>query len=565
MSCIHKLEERTLSMTIGSNLRAHELGSKVAYEIYIRSFNDSNGDGVGDLPGITARLDYLADLGVDYLWITPFFVSPLKDGGYDVADYRNIDPVFGTMDDFDELVREADARGIGLMLDMVFNHTSDQHEWFQKALAGDPKYQAYYLLHDGEPGKPPTNWDSKFGGNAWEWSPEMGKWYLHLYDVSQPDLNWRNPEVREELADVLRFWRERGVKGFRFDVVNNISKPETFEDDFEGDGRRFYTDGTHVDEYLRELVAKGGIDNLMTVGEMSSTTIEHCIEYTKPENHELAMAFSFHHFRVDNVNGNRWAKAKANVPMLRDTFAGWQERMTEAGGWNAVFWTCHDQPRPSTRFGDDSTPELLNRSAKMLPICTFLMRGTPYIYQGEELGMTNPGFTSIDQYRDVESINYYHIMQDEQGLSEPEAFEIIAYKSRDNGRTPVQWDDSANAGFTTGEPWIGVGSNYSWLNAKAEAADPNSVFAFYKKLVALRKGTEIIQAGDVRFLESPAEKVIAYERTLGDERIVVQCNFSGEEQPAIELEGGEVLVSNYDDPAETAILRPWEGTAIIWR
>ena len=559
-------------MSIGDNSRAFELGSKVCYEIYIRSFNDSNGDGVGDLRGITERLDYLADLGVDFLWITPFFVSPLKDGGYDVADYCNIDPVFGTMDDFDELVREADARGIGLMLDMVFNHTSDQHEWFQKALAGDPKYQAYYLLQDRaegttpeEPGKPPTNWDSKFGGNAWEYSPQMDKWYLHLYDVSQPDLDWRNPEVRTELAGVLRFWKDKGVKGFRFDVVNNISKPEVFEDDFEGDGRRFYTDGEHVDEYLKLLSSEGGIDGMMTVGEMSSTTIEHCIEYSKPENHELAMAFSFHHFRVDNVNGNRWAKAKANIPMLRDTFAGWQERMTEAGGWNAVFWTCHDQPRPSTRFGDDTTPESWERSAKMLPLCTFLMRGTPYIYQGEELGMTNPGFTSIDEYRDVESINYYKIMQDELGLSAQEAFDIIAYKSRDNGRTPVQWDDSDNAGFSTGTPWIGVGSNYKWLNAKAEVDDPNSVYSFFKRLIALRKAEDIIQAGDVRFLESPAGQVIAYERTLGDERIVVQCNFSGEEQPALAFEGGEVLISNYDEAAESDTLRPWEGTALIWR
>ena len=547
------------------------LGSKVAYEIYIRSFNDSNGDGVGDLPGITQRLDYLSDLGVDYLWITPFFVSPLKDGGYDVADYRNVDPVFGTMDDFDELAREAGKRGIGLMLDMVFNHTSDQHEWFQKALAGDPKYQAYYILRDpepgataAEPGRPPTNWDSKFGGNAWAFAPEMNKWYLHLYDVSQPDLDWTNPEMRAELADVLRFWVDHGVSGFRFDVINNISKG-WFEDDFEGDGRRFYTDGPLVDEYLKELVAAGGIGDLMTVGEMSSTTIEHCINYTKPENHELAMAFSFHHFRVDNVDGNRWCKAKANIPMLRDTFCGWQERMAEAGGWNAVFWTCHDQPRPATRFGDDSTPELLNVSAKMLPVCTFLLRGTPYIYQGEELGMTNPGFTSIDQYRDVESINYYHIMQDVEGKSEQEAFDIIAYKSRDNGRTPVQWDDSAYAGFSTAEPWIGVGNNYEWLNAAAEVDDPNSVYTFFKRLIALRKAEPIIQGGAVRFLESPAPQVIAYERTLGDERVVVQCNFSGCEQPALSLEGGSVLISNYDDEAEGAVLRPWEGTARVWR
>ena len=559
-------------MAIADNSRAYDLGSKVAYEIYIRSFNDSNGDGVGDLRGITQRLDYLADLGVDYLWITPFFVSPLKDGGYDVADYCNIDPVFGTMDDFDELVREADKRGIGLMLDMVFNHTSDRHEWFQAALAGDPKYQAYYLLRDpfpgataDDPGRPPTIWDSKFGGNAWQWSPEMGKWYLHLYDVSQPDVDWRNPELRAEMAKVLHFWKDRGVKGFRFDVINNISKPEVMVDDFEGDGRRFYTDGEHVDEYLRELVRDGGIDGMMTVGEMSSTTIEHCIEYSKPENHELAMAFSFHHFRVDNVNGNRWAKAKANIPMLRDTFASWQERMTAAGGWNAVFWTCHDQPRPATRFGDDTTRETWEKSAKMLPVCTFLLRGTPYIYQGEELGMTNPGFTSIDQYRDVESINYYHIMQDEQGLTEPEAFEIIAYKSRDNGRSPVQWDASENAGFTTGTPWIEVGNNYTWLNAEAEVADENSVFSFFKKLIALRKAEAVIQAGDVRFLESPAPQVIAYERELDGERVVVQCNFSGDEQPAIACEGGEILVSNYDERAVGAILRPWEATAVIWR
>jgi len=457
------------------------------------------------------------------------------------------------------------------MLDMVFNHTSDQHEWFQKALAGDPKYQAFYLLRDPEPGataenpgKPPTNWDSKFGGNAWEFAPQMNKWYLHLYDVSQPDLDWTNPEMRAAVADVLKFWVDHGVKGFRFDVINNISKG-TFEDDFEGDGRRFYTDGPHVDEYLRELVREGGIGDLMTVGEMSSTTIEHCIEYTKPENHELAMAFSFHHFRVDNVDGNRWCKAKANIPMLRETFKSWQERMAEAGGWNAVFWTCHDQPRPSTRFGDDSTPELLNISAKMLPVCTFLLRGTPYIYQGEELGMTNPGFTSIDQYRDVESINYYHIMQDDEGKSEKEAFDIIAYKSRDNGRTPVQWDDSPYAGFSTVEPWIGVGNNYDWLNAKAEADDPNSVLAFYKRLIALRKAEPIIQGGAIRFVESPADQVIAYERTLGDTRILVQCNFSGVEQPALAAEGGEVLISNYDEPGDGAVLRPWEGTAYIWR
>lgn len=558
-------------MGIGDNSRAFELGSKVCYEIYIRSFNDSNGDGVGDLCGITQRLDYLADLGVDYLWITPFFVSPLKDGGYDVADYRAIDPVFGTMEDFDELVREARERGIGLMLDMVFNHTSDQHEWFQRALAGDPTYQDFYILHDGvdgacddDPGPAPTNWESKFGGSAWAWSPQMQKWYLHLYDVSQPDLNWRNPAVRAELADILRFWKARGVQGFRFDVINNVSKPEVLTDDHMGDGRRFYTDGEHVDEYLRELVHEGGIGDLLTVGEMSSTTIERCIEYSKPSNEELAMTFSFHHFRVDNVGGNRWTTAKPNIRLLRDTFRSWQEEMTAAGGWNALFWTCHDQPRPSSRFGDDTTRESWERSAKLLPVCLYLMRGTPYLYQGEELGMTNPGFTSIDQLRDVESVNYYRIMQQEEGLSAAEALERIAYKSRDNARTPMQWDDSAYAGFSTHEPWIGVADNHRWLNAQEQANDDRSVLAFFRRVVELRKTEPVIQGGDVYFLETASDAVIAYERTLEDVRVVVQCNFSGQPQPALETEGGEVLVSNYDERLADE-LRPWEGTALIWR
>ena len=499
-------------MAIGNNSRARELGSKVAYEIYVRSFSDSTGNGVGDLRGITQRLDYLADLGVDYLWITPFFVSPLKDGGYDVADYRNIDPVFGTMDDFDELVREADARGIGLMLDMVFNHTSDQHEWFQRARAGDPRYQAYYLLQDPEPGATADDRASRPPTGEQVWGQRLD---LLARDGQVVPAPLRRLPARPQLAQSRGSLRARerapllegqGRQGFRFDVVNNISKPVTFEDDLEGDGRRFYTDGEHVDEYLRLLVREGGIDGMMTVGEMSSTTIERCISYSNPDNHELAMTFSFHHFRVDNVGGNRWSKTRPDIPMLREAFRSWQEEMAAAGGWNALFWTCHDQPRPTTRFGDDTTPESWRRSAKLLPLCTFLLRGTPYIYQGEELGMTNPGFTSIDQYRDVESINYHRIMQDEGGKSEREAFEIIAYKSRDNGRTPVQWDDTPNAGFTTGEPWIGVSENYTWINAQAEIDDPDSVLAFYKRLIALRKAEEIIQAGDVRFLDSPSTR-----------------------------------------------------------
>ncbi len=541
------------------------LGGKVAYEIYIRSFNDSNGDGVGDLRGITERLDYLADLGVDYLWITPFFVSPLKDGGYDVADYRNVDPVFGTMEDFDELAREADARGIGLMLDMVFNHTSDQHEWFQRALSGDPKYLAYYKFVDAapdataeNPGEPPTNWESKFGGNAWAYVPSLNKWYLHLFDVSQADLNWDNPEVRAELADVLRFWRGKGVRAFRFDVVNLISKPATWESDYEGDGRRFYSDGPHIHEYLQELVREGGIDGLMTVGEMSSTSVENCIGYSNPQRHELGMTFSFHHLKVDYLDGNKWALKEPDIAQLRDLFATWQERMAEGGGWNALFWSNHDQPRPNSRFGD--TERFWYESSTLLPTCTHLMRGTPYIYQGEELGQTITDFTSIGQYRDVESVNYYRILQ-EGGLSPESAFEVVHARSRDDGRTPMAWNDGPNAGFTMGEPWLGLVGNYKTINAEAEMADPHSVRAYFKELIRIRKESPVIQIGDIRFLEAGSDAVIAYERTLGDERVVVQCNFSGVEQPAVGDGGGEVLICNYDEPRDTATLRPWEARA----
>ncbi|MGO5211456.1 alpha,alpha-phosphotrehalase [Parafannyhessea sp. LCP21S3_E6] len=561
--------------------RAAQLGDKVVYQIYVRSFNDSNGDGIGDLRGITQRLDYLKRLGVDYLWITPFFSSPQNDNGYDVADYRSVEPMFGTMEDFDELSREAKARGIGLMLDMVFNHTSTSHEWFRRALSGDPRYLAYYKFVDAapnataaNPGEPPTNWASKFGGSAWEYVPSLHKWYLHLFDVSQADLNWDNPEVRAELADVVRFWKAKGVSGFRFDVVNLISKPERLEDDLEGDGRRFYTDGPHVHEYLQELVREGGIEDMVTVGEMSSTSIENCIRYTAPRYHELTQAFSFHHLKVDYAGGDKWALAEPDIPRLRGLLRDWQERMTAGGGWNALFWSNHDQPRPNSRFGDCSTRELWRRSSELLPVCTHLLRGTPYVYQGEELGMTNPDFTSIDQYRDVESLNYYKILQDE-GATPEEAFRIVRERSRDDSRTPVQWDGGANAGFTSGTPWIGIPANHAYVNAADEMADPDSVWSFYRRIIALRKECPVIQAGDVRFLDAASEKVIAYERTLGDaargpRRLVVACNFGGTDAaalPAGEVEGGSVLIENCDEHRiqdGTLELGPWCAVAFAW-
>lgn len=534
---------------------------KVVYQIYPKSFYDADGDGLGDLRGVTAKLDYLADLGVDYLWLTPFFPSPQRDNGYDVADYCAVDPRFGTMADLEELIAEADKRGIGLMFDMVFNHTSTEHQWFQKALAGDETYQSYYIFKEGDPDAPPTNWVSKFGGNAWEYVPSLKKWYLHLFDVTQADLNWENPAVRAELAKVLRFWKDKGVKGFRFDVVNLISKPEVFENDYEGDGRRFYTDGRNVHRYLQELVAAGGIEGMVTVGEMSSTTLENCIGYTAQDRHELSMCFSFHHLKVDYKNGDKWALMPPDRQALKDIFAHWQEGMQAHEGWNALFWCNHDQPRAVSRFGDDG--RYWKESAKMLGMATHFMRGTPYIYQGEELGMTNAHFTTIDQYRDVESLNYYRILQ-QQGHTPAQALEILAARSRDNGRTPMQWDATAHAGFTAGTPWIGVVDNYETINAAAQVEDPDSIFGWYRTLIALRKTHKVISEGRIEMLYRDNADLLAYRRFTDEEELLVVCNLTGHEVSLTLPEGWQdapLLLGNYPAAPRTT-LRPFECLAL---
>lgn len=549
----------------------------VVYQIYVKSFCDSDGDGVGDLPGITSKLDYLARLGVDYLWLTPFYPSPQRDGGYDISDYRAVDPAYGTMDDFDELVTRAHERGIGIMLDMVLCHTSCEHEWFQRALAGDERYRAYYILRDGrgsscpgDPGQPPTNWDCAFGGSAWKWEPRLGAWYLHLHDVSQPDLDWTNPEVREACADVVRFWKRRGVDGFRFDVVNLISKPEVFEDDLTGRGRRLFADGPHVHEYLRELVARAGIDGMVTVGEMASTDLANCVRYTRPEDHELSMSFSFHHLKVDYAGGKKWELAEPDIGQLRAIFREWQEGMQAGGGWNALFWDNHDQPRAVTRFGGRAgvgeRGSSWERVGKMLAVCDFLMKGTPYVYQGDELGMVNPGYGSIEEFRDVESRNYYQIML-EMGKSPAEALRVVNERSRDNGRTPMQWSAAPGAGFTSGEPWIAIPASAGLVNAETEVGVEGSMFEFYRSLVALRHASDVVATGEVRFLDAgeAAPGVIAYERMLGDERLVVACSF--DDAPCriegLGVEKCEVLLGNYDDAPEPGVLRPYE--AVVWR
>ena len=542
-----------------------DFSSKVVYQIYPKSFMDSNGDGLGDLKGIIEKLDYLKELGLDYLWLTPVFVSPQNDNGYDVADYCSIDLRFGTMEDMEELIREADKRGMGLMLDMVFNHTSTDHEWFKKALAGDEKYQNYYIFREGTPDQVPTNWQSKFGGPAWEYVPSLGKWYLHLFDVSQADLNWDNPEVRDELKKVILYWKEKGVKGFRFDVVNLISKPDTFENDYEGDGRRFYTDGPHVHEYLKELTRDTGIDDMITVGEMSSTTLENCIRYSAPEEKELSMCFNFHHLKVDYKNGDKWALMEPDRMALKKLFEKWQTGMQEGHGWNALFWCNHDQPRTVSRFGDEE--KYWKKSAQMLAAAIHLMRGTPYIYQGEELGMTNAHYTSISQYRDVESLNYYKILL-KQGKTEKEALEILAARSRDNGRTPVQWSDGKNAGFTEGTPWLKVTANYKDINAEKQIKDKDSIYSFYKNLVALRKDKDVISKGTIEFFEKENEDVLAYRRTCGEEELIVLNNLTGKEI-AVPAEAAwteyRKLVGNYEGVQSGSgciTLRPFETVAL---
>ena len=535
-----------------------DFSDKVIYQIYPKSFRDSNGDGLGDIPGIIEKLDYLKELGVDYLWLTPVFISPQRDNGYDVADYRKIDEKFGTMEDLEELIAQSGRRGIGIMLDMVFNHTSTAHEWFQKALAGDPVYEDFYIWKDGDPDTPPNNWQSKFGGSAWAYVPEKGKWYLHLFDRTQADLNWENPAVRQAVQQVIRFWMDKGAKGFRFDVVNLISKPEVFEDDYEGDGRRFYTDGRNVHRYLQELVAAGGIDGMITVGEMSSTSLENCIGYTNPDRHELTMSFSFHHLKVDYKNGDKWSLMPPDRMALKNLFTLWQEGMQAGHGWNALFWCNHDQPRAVSRFGDEG--RYWKESAKMLGTATHMMRGTPYIYQGEEIGMTNAHYTSIDQYRDVESLNYYQILQ-QQGKTAAEALEILAQRSRDNGRTPMQWDGTAHAGFTTGTPWLGEADNYPAINAAAQVKDPDSIFSYYKQLVALRKQEPVISGGQIQFLYKDDPDLLAYRRWNEDTQLLVVCNLTGHDAPVTLPEGwadAGLLLGNYPDGGSRTSLRPYE-------
>lgn len=542
----------------------NDFKKKVVYQIYPKSFKDTNGTGTGDLKGVIEKLDYLQTLGVDYIWLTPFYVSPQNDNGYDVADYYNIDPSYGTMEDVENLIAEAKKRNIYLMMDMVFNHVSTEHIWFKKAMAGEEKYLNYFFFKQGKANnQPPTNWNSKFGGPAWEYVEKFDKWYLHLFDKTQADLNWENPEVREEVKNIVRFWMEKGVKGFRFDVINLISK-DGFEDDFsvDGDGRSFYTDGPRIHEFLQELARDSFAKDkdIITVGEMSSTTMENCYKYAGEKTGELSMVFTFHHLKVDFMGNEKWVLVPTDFMKLKQLIFDWQINMEKNNAWNAVFWCNHDQPRVISRFGSDD--KYHKESGKMLATLIHCLRGTPYIYQGEEIGMTNPHFKSIEQYRDVESLNHYQILQDK-GMTKEQALMILDVHSRDNSRTPMQWDDSINAGFTTGTPWIQTADNYTEINVKNSLEDKDSIFYYYQELIQLRKNYDVIAYGDIKPLLREDKRVFAYERNYKGQKLIVICNFyptTYEIELPYDLSNYKCILNNYKNEAKAKkiALKPYE-------
>lgn len=539
----------------------------VIYQIYPKSFQDTTGSGTGDLAGVIQRLDYLQTLGVDAIWLTPFYVSPQVDNGYDVADYQAIDPAYGTMGDFDNLVAAAHQRGIRIILDMVFNHTSTEHAWFRAAENPQDPHRDFYIWRDGTPNTPPNGWQAKFGGSAWQWHAASGQHYLHLFAPEQADLNWENPAVRQALQQICHFWADRGVDGLRLDVVNLVSKHPGWPEDIPGgDGRRFYTDGPRIHDFLQEFSREVFAPRqLMTVGEMSSTSLEHCRQYAALDGRELSMTFNFHHLKVDYPNGQKWALAEPDFIELKKIFTWWQQGMHNQA-WNALFWCNHDQPRIVSRFGSEGP--LREVAAKALALALHGLQGTPYIYQGEELGMTNPHFRTIEEYRDVESLNMFAAGQ-QRGENEATLLAVLASKSRDNSRTPMQWDSSPHSGFTKGTPWIGVCENYPEINARAAMDNPDSVFYTYQHLIRLRKTHPVITWGDYEDLLPDAPTLWCYRRTWQGRQLVVAINLSPQPQTwaGCALPGtAQVLAANYPHPPlqpEGITLRPFE--AVWWQ
>ena len=540
----------------------------VIYQIYPRSFMDSNGDGIGDLQGIISRLDYLKYLGIDVIWLSPVYQSPNDDNGYDISDYQDIMEEFGTMADFDELLAAAHERRIKIVMDLVVNHTSDEHRWFVESRKSvDNAYRDYYIWREGKDAQtPPNNWGSCFGGSAWQYDGETGMYYLHLFSKKQPDLNWDNPKVREEVFDMMTWWCDKGIDGFRMDVISMISKTEEMPDGevhgLYGSFDPYCVHGPNVHKYLREMNEKVlSKYDIMTVGETAGVTTEQAKQYAGEDAHELNMVFQFEHVEGDGKYG-KWTDEKMPLTKLKKILSRWQSELY-GKAWNSLFWDNHDQPRAVSRFGDDR-PQYREMSAKMLATCLHMMQGTPYIYQGEELGMTNYPFQSPEEFRDIESINAYREWCGEGTVPHEVFWPCITFKSRDNARTPVQWDDSQQAGFTTGEPWIAVNPNYTQINAKAETADPGSVFHYYRKLIALRKEYPIIVYGRYELLMEDDEELFVYTREMDGEKLLVVCSFCDHEAdfaiPA-EFAKASCLISNTDgnyDRAEMT-LKPYEA------
>ncbi|HEV7196768.1 MAG TPA: alpha-glucosidase [Pedococcus sp.] len=550
----------------------------VVYQIYPRSFQDSNGDGIGDLPGIISRLDYLQQLGIDVLWLSPIYASPQDDNGYDISDYQDIDPTFGTLADVDELIAQAHARGIRIVMDLVVNHTSDEHPWFVESRSSkdNPKRDWYWwrpareAVEPGSPGAEPSNWESFFSGSVWQLDETTGEYYLHLFSRKQPDLNWENPEVREAVYAMMRWWLDRGIDGFRMDVINMISKvtslpdAEPFGSGPLGDGSPHFLCGPRIHEFLQEMhreVFTGREGAFLTVGEMPGVTVEQARLFTDPARGEVDMVFQFEHVGLDH-GATKWDLRPLRLTDLKASLGRWQAGLAEVG-WNSLYWDNHDQPRAVSRFGDDG-PAHRRNSATCLATLLHLHRGTPYVYQGEEIGMANYPFASIDQFRDVESLNF-HASAVAAGRPEAEVMTALRAVSRDNARTPVQWDASPSAGFTTGTPWLAVNPDFCQWNVAAQRDDPRSVLAHHRRLIALRHELPVVALGDFAMLLPEHEQVYAFTRSLDGETLLVVCNVSGTPQPLAELlpeaPGAELVLGNLevDDPA---VLAPWEARVL---
>ncbi len=549
----------------------------VVYQIYPRSFQDSNGDGIGDLKGITKRLPYIAELGADVIWLSPIYASPNDDNGYDISDYQAIMPEFGTMEDFDEMLAKAHELGLKIVMDLVVNHTSDEHNWFKESRKSkDNPYRDYYIWRDpkpgmkgGEPGAEPNNWGSCFGGSAWVYDETTGQYFLHLFSKRQPDLNWDNPKVRDEVFSMMTWWLDKGVDGFRMDVISLISKPEGLPD-----GEALATGyasfdltatGPHLHEYLREMNTRvlSKYDTI-TVGECPGVPMEEARNYANLDGSELNMIFQFDHMSTEYEDGvGRYGINRIKLPALKKALNKWEVGL-EGYAWNSLYWDNHDQPRAVSRFGNDSE-EVRELSAKMLGTCLHMMEGTPYVFQGEELGMTNCPWDNLDEINDIESLNNVRQNIAKGIIREEDAITIMRNQSRDNARTPMQWDATDNAGFTTGKPWLRINPNYVNINAADEVGRDDSVYNYYKKLISLRKSSDLIVYGDFRLLLPDSEEIFAYVRTLGDEKLLVVCNFSdGNVKFDVpeEFETGKKLIGNYDDDPDRGNVRPYEAYVI---